>query len=508
MKKTGIAFMMAAAVVVAAAAGTMAEEQKIEAGGLVFEFPEEYKDQLTIQTEGLNEGELIRVSETASIEAAGSEKDGAGLLFSICTLDEDKLKEYRCDDMSGMDVFAEKDGTYYVSAHPTDVTLARATDEEMEASMDQWTALNKWAAEDFREAMIADNGLNKKVYTNTDVDIHLARALFQEDAKYEIRSLDFGTLDPSVYPEKKELKELAESATFTYVDPETLSPEETPDGEYIVMAFDEERMQFDFFLGEDFGNYVRQTITPEDEDEEPVVVLFKASFEDPEKTATGMMKEYADAIIKAKEKAAEDSKKPQFTGKTAVIYTEAAEAVTLKEAKDQKWYDPAGAAYTRTGEIEFTASNGTKFLTVKPEGESFVVYYANGDSTMLTPYSDGLFYTPDKKSFTGNGDYTYTAADGTVLTLDMPEAPASEEEPAQEEPAAEEPAAEEPAAEEPAAEESAAQIKHLESQGSRRPVTIHFEGGAWFDEEGHEFYDQNDGTFMEAETQDIYDVVD
>ena len=49
--------------------------------------------------------------------------------------------------------------------------------------------------------------------------------------------------------------------------------------------------------------------------------------------------------------------------------------------------------------------------------------------------------------------------------------------------------------------------KYLESQGSKRPVTIHFEGGAWFDKEGNEFADQNDGTFIEVKTGDVFDFI-
>ena len=85
MRKMMITAAMAAVVTAALSFGTMAsEDTKVEAGGLVFDIPAEFKDLVTVETEGLEPGELIRVSETASIEAAeamGGNTDGAGWLF-------------------------------------------------------------------------------------------------------------------------------------------------------------------------------------------------------------------------------------------------------------------------------------------------------------------------------------------------------------------------------------------------------------------------------------------
>ena len=124
----------------------------------------------------------------------------------------------------------------------------------------------------------------------------------------------------------------------------------------------------------------------------------------------------------------------------------------------------------------------------QPSGESFLVYGSDGISILLTPYSDGSLYTMDNVRFTDNGNYTYTSADGSVYTLEPPvfedDGVAVEGDPY-----------------------GVIHDKYLESQGSRRPVTIHFEGGAWFDEEGHEFADQNDGTFIEIETGDVFDFI-
>ena len=104
MLKRAFMTMAAAAAVTAALTfgAAAAENEKIQAGGLVFEIPAEYKDLVTVQTEGLQPDELIRVSETASIEAAkanGEDREGAGWLFSISRIPENELKRLRCGDI-------------------------------------------------------------------------------------------------------------------------------------------------------------------------------------------------------------------------------------------------------------------------------------------------------------------------------------------------------------------------------------------------------------------------
>ena len=300
MKKVLAAIMtaaMAAALSIGAAAG---EDGKIEAGGLVFEIPEEYKSLLTVQTEDLSPDTLITVSETASIEAAeadGQNIPGPGWLFSISRIPEDELKRLRCGSMDGMEVFARDDsGIYYVYNHPTDVRFVREQYEDIDEDLKQWGELNDWAFGTVREEVLKDNPqLEKKTFGNTSLDMFLARAAFEEGIHYEIRSLYFGTLDPTVNGENDNLKDLIEGVSYeTIYD---LSPEETPDGEYIVLAFDDDGVQFDFFLGEGMENYIRQ-VTYLDNDETSEI-LYKAVFEDPEKTSTGIMKEWAASMTQA-----------------------------------------------------------------------------------------------------------------------------------------------------------------------------------------------------------------
>ena len=218
---------------------------------------------MTVETEGLEPGELIRVSETASIEAAeamGEDTDGAGWLFSISEISEDALGKLRCEDMSGSQVFAEDEDVYYMFNHPTDVRLERESAEEMDEAMDQWSTLNEWAHADVRNEILADNPrLERETCSNTDLDMYLARARF-DGKKYKIRSLDIGEMDPTIYDEDD-----------------------------IVMAFDDDNVRFDFFLGEGMENYIREVRTMDDGEE--IETLYKAVFEDPENTSTGIMKE-------------------------------------------------------------------------------------------------------------------------------------------------------------------------------------------------------------------------
>lgn len=291
MKKMIITAALAVAATMALSFGAMAsEDTKVEAGGLVFEIPAQYKDLVTVETEGLEAGELIRVSETASIEAAkamGEEENGAGWLFSISGIQENELGKLRCSDMSGREVFAEDEDVYYMFNHPTDVRLLRETNEEMDEAMDQWTALNEWANGEVRDAVLADNPrLEKEICSNTELDMYLARARY-DGLKYKIRSLEIGEMDPTVFGEDDFLDEMTEDVSFEEVT--DLSDVEQPDGEYIVMAFDDENVRFDFFLGEGLENYIREVKTTDDGEE--VETLYRAIFEDPEESATGIMRE-------------------------------------------------------------------------------------------------------------------------------------------------------------------------------------------------------------------------
>ena len=309
--------MMAASVFVAAgeAQQTEAGGLQIEAGGLVFEIPAQYRDLVTVQTEDLPPDEIIRVSETASIEAAkemGEAEEGAGWLFSISHMSDLELGELRCGEMAGREVFAEgDDGVTYLFCHPTDVRLIRESDEEMNEAMDQWAELNNWAFEDVRMSILADNPqLELKTYSNTELDMYLARARFGGE-QYEIRSLYTGEFTDSIFQGDDAALEALTEGVF-YEDVTDLPDEEKPDGEYIVMAFDEDNVQFDFFLGEGLENYIREVKSLDDG--EKMETLYRASFKDSGKTSTGIMKDWIeenshtdDGIVYESETVADDS---------------------------------------------------------------------------------------------------------------------------------------------------------------------------------------------------------
>ena len=297
MKKAFTTTLIAAAMTAAAATAVFADEAaKIEANGIKVEVPGEYKDLLTIQTEDLEVGTLIKVSETASVEAAKKQDpgaDGAGWLFSITRVPEDKMKELRCGGMDGKEVFAEDDDMYYVFEHPTDVRFFREQYDNVEEDQAQWTVLNEWAAGEVRQNILRDNPeLDAENYTNTVLDMFFARAAYDANTHFMIKSLDYGTMDPATCDENDFIEDLTEDVTF-----EEVTDEEAPDGEYFVMDFEDEGVRFDFFKAEGKENYIREVYKVGDEEFER---LYKATFKDSDKTATGIMRAWCEYMKAAK----------------------------------------------------------------------------------------------------------------------------------------------------------------------------------------------------------------
>ena len=95
-KKMMMTAALAAAMTAAVSFGALAaEDEKIEAGGIVFEIPEEFRDIVTVQTENLQPDELFRVSETASIEAAKAAA-AAAPPFKNCLLEMFFIRSTSC----------------------------------------------------------------------------------------------------------------------------------------------------------------------------------------------------------------------------------------------------------------------------------------------------------------------------------------------------------------------------------------------------------------------------
>ena len=294
-KKVFTAVMAAAAMTAMAAGFAMAQEnEKVEAKGLIVEIPAEYKDLVTVKTEDLDEDTLISVSETASIEAAeksGEKHEGAGWLFDIVRMPEEKLEQLRCGGMDGMEVFAEDEDVFYLFCHPTDVRFVREQYEDIEEDMAQWGKLNEWASGEVRSAILQDNPqLEAKQFTNTSLDMHLAQAAFGKDVHYEIRFLGYDPMDPSALGEDDHIEDLTDDVTY-----EELFDQEAPDGEYIVMYFNDDDVRYDFFLAKDYDNYIREVRKIGDGEE--YSTLYKATFEDNDKTSTGIMRAWLEELV-------------------------------------------------------------------------------------------------------------------------------------------------------------------------------------------------------------------
>ena len=299
MKKAMMAAMAvaAAAMAITASSAVMAEEiVKVEADGIAFEIPAELADLVTVETEGLSDGALVNVYETASIEAAKAleyDYDGAGWLFGISHIPEDRMKQLRCGGMDGMEVFAEDDDFYLTFDHPTDVTMVRESNEEMDAGMDQWSQLNSWARGEVMDEIIANNPeLSPETFTNTELDMYLSRAAFEPGTDYEVISLMFGGKGMKASEEDDFIEDLADDFTYQMLD-----DVEAPDGEYIVLNFEEEGVRFEFFLVEEGKDLIREVRTLDGEEYE---TLYEASVKDADdtgKTTSGIMQEWCDAIL-------------------------------------------------------------------------------------------------------------------------------------------------------------------------------------------------------------------
>lgn len=301
MKKRMTGMMLAAAVTVLGASAVFADG--VDVKGVRFEIPDEISELVTVRTDGLEEGELVSVYETASLEAAqalGEDNDGAGWIFTISTIPEDKLKELRCGGMEGMDVFAEDDDIYYIYNHPTDVRMVRQSNEEMKESMDSWDLIHQWAGQEVCQEILANNPeLDPEFYTNTDLDMHLAQAAYMPGTKFELRCLDYGpdALDPAAVDEDDFIEDLAEDFTYEY-----LPDAKAPAGEYYVLAFGEgdDEVRFDFFKDPEGNNMIREVVLVEGEEYETIYQANPKDI-DEDDTTTGIMEKWCAAIAGGKE---------------------------------------------------------------------------------------------------------------------------------------------------------------------------------------------------------------
>ena len=145
--------------------------------------------------------------------------------------------------MSGAYVFAkDENDDYYMIYHPTDVRYERATAEEMESGMEQWTMLNAWAEEATVGFIDENEGLESYDRGNTAVDIYLARAAWQEGVNATLSTTEYGPLELKGV-DGTPYAEFVMGCHFWETD-----AGETPDGEYVALNFPDDGVRLDFFF--------------------------------------------------------------------------------------------------------------------------------------------------------------------------------------------------------------------------------------------------------------------
>lgn len=356
--------------------------------------PLEYDELVTVDTEsGAEEGTLFTVSEKASVEAAEADgatdpQDGWGWLFSVARIGADELHEMLCYDMSNAYVFARDSADqYFMIYHPSDVRLYRQGDAYQDA-MEQWTALNEWAAT-AAETFLAENAdLEAFERGNSMLDMYLARAAYQGGANYTLSTTEYGPMAPNGVEAAPYAERLMTGVDVSY---ESVEPSETPDGEYVVLSFPEENMRFDFFVGEG-GNYVREVWYDGREN------LMKAVFADGTTTANGIAQEWYDALVAANEgdtgNAALGYTPDDLVGRWAEKIAGRGVITVAKAAEDGKYdvtVEWANSAFEQSyWEMQAVAGNGG------------VLTYENGKCAIRTYDSDGK-YTEDVRYENGSG---------------------------------------------------------------------------------------------------------
>ena len=248
----------AAATDTPAAAGN--EAAVFENSGLKLTVPAEYKDLVIVRTDVPDA--LFSVSEKASVEAGErlrtaegkdpAEDNGDGWLFSISHVDQARLHELLCEDMSGVEVIARAgDGSAFLYNHPTDVRLVRDGENAYsQENLDEWSFVCEWASA-AADRFVSDNSLIAYTRSNTGLDIALSRIAYRDGTEYSLTSLSHGSFSPEGVDAAPYLDALT-ALTYEWAD-----STETPDGEYIVLNLPAEETRFDFFLGGD-GSYVRE----------------------------------------------------------------------------------------------------------------------------------------------------------------------------------------------------------------------------------------------------------
>ncbi len=264
-----------------------------ENGGFRLLIPKAYDNLLVTEiVKDRKDGVLYQVSEKASIDAAkhlSYGMRGAGWIFSIGRVDEGRRRELLCGDMSGAEIFArDANGQCYVYYHPTDVRYMRENNEAMKRDQAQWTMLNEWAHKKVRREFLKENGLETMVYDNSEIGIAIARAAYKSDVRYTVSTTQYGPIELKNFDAAPYAELLLQNAVYERTDAEV------PDGEYVVLAFPDEGLRYDFFKLKDHENYVRE-VRPDGTE-----TLYKAIFFYGSARASAVMQDWYDAMMAPK----------------------------------------------------------------------------------------------------------------------------------------------------------------------------------------------------------------
>lgn len=123
--------------------------------------PKDLNDQLLVKLPEEGDTFLASVWEKRSYEAAGGGDTDMGWLFTLARWDQAQYEQYLVSDSSGVDLFACKDGWYYVRFHPTDVRFYSDSQDQatLEEQSKAWETLNTRLPEEVCPDFIARNGL-------------------------------------------------------------------------------------------------------------------------------------------------------------------------------------------------------------------------------------------------------------------------------------------------------------------------------------------------------------
>ena len=280
------------------AAEVIAEPKVYENRGYKLSVPGELADKITVEAPDLNDdGVIFSAYETKSVEAAeakGNDHMGYGWLFTITERNEEEAHKVMVDAYGGQQPIAvTADGIYLIFNNPTDVRYERATVEDMEKDQAEWSAACEWAASVARN-FAKENGLTVIGFNNTLAESALAKAAFDENANYTISTTEHGPLAPNGVDPLPFYEKMTKGALYENVD---VAENEVPDGEYVVLAFPDEQVRYDFFFAEGSENLIRTVQGPEGE--EQYTFFTKVTFEDGTSKASEIMHEWYDAIAEA-----------------------------------------------------------------------------------------------------------------------------------------------------------------------------------------------------------------